>query len=166
MPTIVVEDGTGTNAAANWYWALADVVAYHVARGTTAVLQAGIGDQQAAGFRAMDWLDRRRWLGTRKLATQPLQWPRVGLTDDLGNALTGVPLRVKQAFAEALAWALAGDLPGDALQDQGGAIAAISAGPVSITYHPGGYVSPASSKIDGLLRGLAVGSLQVPVVRA
>jgi hypothetical protein len=121
---LVVEDGTGlTNS--NSYATRAAADAYHVPRDNTTWADADLNNKIASLIRATDYVDRRwRWKGTKKLETQALQWPRVGVVDANGFDMADeVPPAVRQAVME---YALRivddlGDLLPDPTEDERGA---------------------------------------------
>ncbi len=83
MATIIVEDGTGTNPAANSYVSVAELEAYAADRGITIA-----GDGSELLIKAMDWLLIKAFSGTMLLATQPLHFP---------TKQSGVPNNIKIA---------------------------------------------------------------------
>lgn len=102
---IVVEDGTGlANAVA--YDSVANVSAYHAARGRTDWAALSTPNMEAAIVRATDYIDARfgrRFRGDRAKQEQALEWPRWVAYDDDGYLLVGsdvVPRQIKRAMAE------------------------------------------------------------------
>tara|TARA_R110002167_G_scaffold45515_3_gene136730 strand:+ start:6091 stop:6576 length:486 start_codon:yes stop_codon:yes gene_type:complete len=71
---IVVEDGTGSNSAANSYVSEADLTTYATDRGITLVKSA---DQLL--LLSMDTIETRSYQGDKNSTTQPLSWPRTGV---------------------------------------------------------------------------------------
>lgn len=121
---LVVENGTGlTNS--NAYATRAEADAYHLARANDAWADSDLHNKIASLIRATDYVDRRwRWIGTKGLETQALQWPREGAYDVNGFSLADeVPPALKQAVME---YALRivedlGDLLPDPSEDSTGA---------------------------------------------
>jgi hypothetical protein len=74
--TIIVEDGTIV-AGANSYVTEAELTAYATARGVT--LTAGT---EQLLIESMDYIESQSFIGTKKTADQPLQWPREGVYID------------------------------------------------------------------------------------
>jgi len=83
MATIVKEDGTGTNPAANSYADEADLQTYLDDRGLTVTKTLDI-----LLITAMDYLEIQNYKGTKLLEDQPLAWPRdeEGVPDDIVKA--------------------------------------------------------------------------------
>ena len=71
---IIVEDGTGTNPAANSYASEAELSAYATARGVTLTKATNV-----LLIIAMDTLETRSYQGYKSTSTQPLKWPRSGV---------------------------------------------------------------------------------------
>ena len=110
---IVVEDGTGSNPAANSYSSLAEIRDYAVARGV--VLPSDDSVLEPLAHKAMDWLEglRNRYKGMKTSAftnqqnpslppvSQPLQWPRACVVID-GSPLPSnvIPAELKAAEAQ------------------------------------------------------------------
>jgi hypothetical protein len=65
-------------------------------------------DKRKGLLTATRYLDRLRWVGTKTSPSQPLAWPREGVTDLEGAAVVGTPDKVKFACYE-LAFALTQD---------------------------------------------------------
>lgn len=75
--TLVVEDGTGTNAAANTYITSADTDTYWANRVNTAWAALQPDNKAAALIQATQYLDARyNFKGCRLVDGQPLAWPR------------------------------------------------------------------------------------------
>lgn len=74
---LVIETGSGGNAAANSYATAAQLNDYADARGVTVA-----GDAEQLLLRAMDYAESLAFAGRKASATQPLQWPRVGVSLD------------------------------------------------------------------------------------
>ena len=71
MATIVVEDGTGTNAAANSYVSEAELTTYAADRGITLTAATDV-----LLIKAMDYIESLSFIGTKFSEGQALQWPR------------------------------------------------------------------------------------------
>ena len=71
MATIVVEDGTGTNAAANSYASEAELTTYADDRGITLTAATDV-----LLIKAMDYIESLSFIGTKYSKGQALQWPR------------------------------------------------------------------------------------------
>lgn len=87
------------------YGTEADIKAYLAGRlGTDAYDDASSGDRKKAHVQATRWLDRLRWqsVPTDVATPQPLQFPRVGLSDCNGTAILDsvVPDEICWATAE------------------------------------------------------------------
>ena len=75
---LVIEDGSGTDPAANSYVTVQEIRAYADQRGDE--LPADDADVEALAVRAVDFLEslRDRYKGAKTSSDQPLQWPREG----------------------------------------------------------------------------------------
>lgn len=100
-----------------YYIAVEDVDTYFGNRGTVPAewLAATPANQERALLTAAEWMDRTyggRWKGSRSSSTQVRDWPRSGVTDRDGNALssTTTPTVVRYANAEAAVLHLRGEL--------------------------------------------------------
>lgn len=121
---LIVEDGTGL-ANANAYATRAEADAYHALRGNDTWTDADLHNKIVSLIRATDYVDRRwRWIGTKELETQALQWPRLGAYDANGfDVQDEVPLALKHAVIE-YAFRIVdslGDLLPDPSEDSSGA---------------------------------------------
>ena len=96
---LVVEDGTGKSNA-NAYDSLANVTAYHQARGNKAWVLLSEIKQESAILYATRELDRNNWRGSPVKGDQALGLPTEDGVDDYGRDITGIPLKVRQALAE------------------------------------------------------------------
>lgn len=109
--TLVVEDGTGTNPAANTYVAAATLTAYALARGYTLV-----ADPEQLLISAMDYVEGLPFQGIKQMQFQPLEFPRYRLYIDgyplLSNTLP------KQLMDGQCQVAMAIDQGNSPLQDQ------------------------------------------------
>lgn len=132
--SLIVEDGSG-RADAESYLSVADFTAYCTARGLTFTAETDTVTEQKLRI-ATGYIDTvRRYKGSRTLAAQALEFPRAGLTDWGGLAITGVPARVKNACAELAYKAFTENLYVDL--DRGGMVASQSVGPISVSYSDG-----------------------------
>lgn len=156
--TFTVETGTGS-ATANSYAATATADNYFADRGgNDAWSAASTTQKEGALVRATDYLDSVcAFLGSRAVAGQALQWPRVGVTDwTTGQAISSssVPVAVVRATCELAARVMAGE---DLLPDQkrGGRIASVKVGSVAVDYAEDAPTMTVYSAL-GILRGLMV----------
>ena len=97
---LTIEDGSGV-AGANSYIDVATARTYAVARGLT--LPAADGDVEALLIKAMDFIEAYRgdFQGIKTAATNPLQWPRTGVTlDGYPLAEDVIPQVLKDAQAQ------------------------------------------------------------------
>lgn len=120
---LIVEDGTGKTDAQS-YVDLTYVNSYFAARAVGAWTGAD-AVKEAAIIRAMDYLETHwQFLGTKQYPGNPqaLEWPRVGIYDELGQEVTGIPDRLKRAVAEYAVRALAAPLAPDPLTNQTGQV--------------------------------------------
>lgn len=94
--TIVVEDGSGTSAAANSYAATSDLVAYAALRQAT--LTTDVPTQETLLIKAMDYLERLNYKGFKFKQFQPLKWPRYDvIIDGWPLLLNQIPTQLVQA---------------------------------------------------------------------
>lgn len=145
MP-LVVEDGTGTSGADS-YLSLDDFATYCTNYGHNTG-SATNEAKEVALRKATAYIDGFRYRSLRLTESQALEFPRAGLVDWNGLAVTGVPLRVKNACAELAVRALTTTLDKD--QDRGGMVKSKSVGPISVTYSdkaPAGTVFTAVEKL-------------------
>lgn len=97
---LTIEDGSGV-AGANSYIDVAAARAYAAARGLT--LPAADGDVEALLIKSMDFIEAYRgdFQGLKTAATNPLQWPRTGVTlDGYPLAEDAIPQALKDAQAQ------------------------------------------------------------------
>ncbi|MBU0724393.1 MAG: hypothetical protein KKC98_05425 [Alphaproteobacteria bacterium] len=149
---LVVEQGGGSDPAANAYIDLAYADAHHALRDRSG--WAGSAETKAAAvLAATEYLDLSfRWRGERLIPGQPLGWPRRLARDDEGVVLAGVPAVLRLACAE-LAWrALSGPLLPDLAA--GGRPVREKVGEVELAYAPGASALPRFPAIERLLAGL------------
>ena len=90
---IVVEDGTGSNPAANSYVSEAELTTYATDRGITLV-----GSADHLLLLSMDTIETRSYQGYKTSSAQPLQWPRAGVVVD-GSSIASdeIPQDLKTA---------------------------------------------------------------------
>lgn len=109
--TLIVEDGTGTNPAANTYVSAADLTTYATARGYSLILPA-----EQLLIEAMDYIEGLPFQGIKQMMLQPLEFPRYRLYIDgyplLSNTL---PIQLKNGQCQV---AMAIDQGNSPLQDQ------------------------------------------------
>jgi hypothetical protein len=157
--TLILEDGSG-RADANCYADTAFADGYHTPRGRADWTAATVAAREAALIQASDALDATySFRGHRLTAAQALAWPRCCAEDNSGRLITGVPEAVRRACAE-LAWrALGGELLPD--EARGGQVVSETVGPISTTYAGGAPAGTVRRLVDGLLRELVRGGLDV-----
>ena len=95
-------DATAGAATANSYASVAEADAYLAVRGDTSTWTAlSTGAKEAKLQWAALWLDTLTFYGTRYSQSQPLAWPRYGVTDRDGYSVEGlIPSALKNAQAE------------------------------------------------------------------
>lgn len=102
---LVVEDGTGL-AAANAYISVAFADTYHGDRGNTKWTDESVSvpKKEQAIVRATDFINKlfgRKFIGTRRLELQGLEWPRIDAWDLDHYLLSAqVPPQLQKACAE------------------------------------------------------------------
>lgn len=160
---LIIEDGTGLTDA-QVYASAADVVRYASARDK--MFDIGL-DGEAAIIRATTWLEAAyNWPGTRTHGrSQSLQWPRSGVIDADGYAITDdeIPSEIIAASCEAAIreYSAPGFLTPDVVPGKVVQSARVD-GAVSVTYavRKGDDVSgqiPVITAIDGILKTLLGG---------
>jgi hypothetical protein len=174
--SLEVEDGTA-KANAESYVSVADVSAYHAARGASTWALLTEAQMEQALRRATDYMlqmFRGRWKGFRKDATQALDWPRAYvylepfIQGGVGEqpylvADNIVPAEVKNACAELALRAAAGELSPDLTRSK----SSVRVGEISVTYDPASSEYPRFRAIDAMLSPYLTGSaLNMRVARA
>ncbi|MBP7548670.1 MAG: hypothetical protein KA761_00170 [Gemmatimonadaceae bacterium] len=129
---LVVEDGTGkTDAEA--YGSLAEFKAHVLAFHGDVLRDKGDDECERALRRATLFLDIQfEYGGSRSTAAQALEFPRTGLSDDGGYAVSGVPTRLKKATFELAKRAIAEDLMPDI--ERANRVKSESVAGISVTY--------------------------------
>ena len=129
--------------------------AYFADRAVAAWAAATVEAREAALLQATAYLDvAYRFLGALARPDQALAWPRQGVRDAEGRALTGIPPAVAAATAELALIALLGDLAPAARGS--GHIRRERAGPVEVEYQATPPTGPRFPFIAMLLRDVAV----------
>ena len=108
---LIIEDGSKVSGA-NSYATEAELTAYAAARGVTIT-----GTAEQLMIKAMDYLEGKRFVGSKAASDQALQWPRYGvLIDGFYLSSDSMPENLKEAQMEI---ALALDADNDPLAVQG-----------------------------------------------
>lgn len=163
--SLVVEDGSIVSGAVTFISAT-DADAYFTARSNTAWAAASTSAKEAALVKATDYLCGLSWDGTTVDSAQPLCWPRSGMYDRDGWAIssTVVPEAVKRACCELALEALSKDL--NPALDRGGRVSSVSVpGAVSVTYQEGAPAGKTRPTVDALLAGLVQNAYTVSLGR-
>ncbi|MCR9256275.1 MAG: hypothetical protein NXI16_09290 [Alphaproteobacteria bacterium] len=150
--TLVIENGDGTDGAANSYADRAFADPYLAARGHGAWAAASGDARDQALIRATAFIDHaHRFVGKRQLADQPLAWPRREAVDEDGVSLNGIPLVVRRATALLALRALEGDLAPDL--DRGGHIRREKiGGAIEVEYEPSADAATVYREVIEMLR--------------
>lgn len=100
---IVVETGTGTNASANSYIALAFADSFCSDLGLSEWASAATADRESAILRGMSYIDALDFRGVKYDYDDPLEWPRSSVVDDDGYAIDEdeIPTKLQKATARA-----------------------------------------------------------------
>lgn len=115
---LIVEDGTG-KADAESYCGVAFADAYHARRLNTEWGPLDVATKEAHLIKATEYLDAKygaKWIGSRKVATQALGWPRLNaVVDGVEVDADSVPVQIVRACAELAfkSFKLAGQLQPD-----------------------------------------------------
>ena len=156
--SIIVEEGTGTNLAANSYVSEAELVAYAAARGITLTVSA-----EQLLIKAMDYIESLSYISEKKNCKQPLQWPRCFsyYSYNCCSYLEGIPKELKAGQMEA---AIAISQGNDPLQDSPIGVKRKKLEGLEIEYKDGGSSVIVNKRIlTSLRRLLASGGYQLPV---
>jgi hypothetical protein len=151
--TMVIETGSGVTGA-NSYCTMTFTSAYFVDIGKSSEWTTLATGQESALIRSCYYMENLDWLGLKALSTQPLEWPRRGVTDKNGYyvSATGIPLQIKWVQSELAIRFLNGD---DPLPDQDatGNIIREKVDVIEIQYESGGAQQmPYQPYIDTLLK--------------
>jgi len=99
-----VQNDSGSIADANAYIDVAFFTAYHTDRNVASVADGDFDadpDIQGAIVKASDYLDSRyNYIGSRRVRTQPMEWPRWDAIDKDDYTVNGIPQEIKEACAE------------------------------------------------------------------
>lgn len=122
---LVIEDGTGSNPAANSYQSVADLRAYAKA-GSISLNHKTDAECEGLLIQAMRYLDgeEQRWKGYRANPGQPLAWPRADVWDvEIPGALmpsNEIPRRLENAQCALAIEAMTQDLlPNQEISNKG-----------------------------------------------
>ncbi len=153
---LIVEDGSAS-ATADAYVSLADADTYFAAHGSPSTWTGANDAQQESAIRyATLWIDARyAWPGLIVSQSQALAWPRGGVVDGDGRAMssTSLPARLVQATCEAALEHLSTAL--NEILARGGGIASETVGPISVEYFQSANPGRTFPYIDALLKLIA-----------
>jgi hypothetical protein len=154
--TLIVEDGTLVTGA-NTFVSLTDCDTYHEEEGNTSWSSATTDNRLVAIVKAARYLDRHykgRWKGTKVDQYQYMPWPRGGVYDADGFAIsiTCIPPAVKFAQCEAALRLLSSSMDPDL--ERGGEIVKEEIDVLSIEYSPDAPAGTVYQVIDSLLSDL------------
>ena len=173
--TLVVEDGTA-RANADSYCSIVFADTYHTGRGREESWSDLDSEVKEAALRqASDYIGqeyRLRWAGSRRTATQALDWPRVDvpMKDVPGASYSAyypydvVPDEVKKACAELAFRSISAALS----PDLGAPVTGKTVGPISVTYAAGARQETRYRAVDDLLAPLlkSSGNVFIRLVRS
>lgn len=152
---LTIENGSIVAGAVS-YASAADLVAFAALRGEA--VPATEAEQEALLIKAMDALQGRAWKGCRISDTQPLEWPRSGVTRDSQTLPSDqIP---RELFYAQLSLALAAQTttlqPIAEANAKGAVIEETVSGAVTLKYANNANVLPvaADARADALLRVL------------
>jgi hypothetical protein len=153
---IVVEDGTGLSNAES-YVTVAFCDTYFSDRGD-ATWTGTDAEKEEALRKATEYLDvTYTWIGSIKVDTQALGWPRDGAWDKEGRSLEDiVPLGVERATAEAALKALSASLLADTTNSD--FVTKEKVDVIEVEYASGAPSGTQYNYITRLLKGLTIGS--------
>lgn len=156
---LVIEDGTG-NAAADSYVDATTADAYWLKRNNTAWAALTTAAKEAALIGATAFVDNQHlhpFRGTRKTASQALQWPRTGAVERNGPAIgdSEIPVLVTRAVLAVSHLAATTDL--QPVLARGGRVTSEAVGSISRSYAPDApghdIILAASGLLAPLIRG-------------
>lgn len=158
--TITVEDGTNVPDA-NSYVSVEELTAYAADRGI--VLPADDAAKEVLLIKAMDYLEMadHDFMGVRSFTDQPLSWPRISYSMDLG-----IPKELKKAQMVLAVAAMTVDLTP---VSRGLAGKKVKVGPIEVEKPGESVARPRVPQAESLLRylyGSSIGAGQLRVVRA
>jgi hypothetical protein len=171
--SLIVEDGSA-RADSESYASVAQIDAYHAARGNAQWAALTVTEKEQAARRATDYLlqmYRTKWKGARASLNQALDWPRLEVQlDDVGFGrmpyyvpFNTIPQQVIQATAEMALRAAAGELAPDLQRT----VAEKTIGPIKTVYASGAPEYVRYRAIDMLLKPLlASGGMGIRLERA
>ena len=144
---IIIEDGSLV-ANANSYATEAEMATYAADRGVTIT-----GTSAILLIQAMDFIDGKRFIGSKLDINQSLQWPRTGvLIDGFYIPVDSIPISLKEAQIEV---ALAYDTDNDPLAIQGRETRREKIGELEVEYTGGSspaiYLTGAENKMRKLV---------------
>lgn len=142
--TVIVEDGTGTNPAANSYVSETDLTTFATNRGYTLV-----SDPTQLLINAMDYIESLAYQGIKQNRIQPLQWPRYNVFID-GYPIDAnfLPQLLKSGQMQT---AIAIDELEGPQQDIGRATLREKVGDIEVEYMQSAVVNTINVKIIGFL---------------
>ncbi len=146
--TVVIEDGTVVTGA-NSYDSVANIEAFALARGVTLI------NTEQLIHKAMDWLETQNFQGWKYSASQPLQFPRVGVViDNYVLPTAQIPTQLKTTEALLVMEIFAGNDPSAPIPQQ---TKGVKVGPISIDFADGSTpftITPAvNNSLSKLLGG-------------
>lgn len=160
--TFTVEDGSIVDGA-NSFVSVADADSYHSTRGNASWTGTD-AVKEAALVRATDYIQQKyngAWKGCLVSYSQPLDWPRSGIT---GVDEDAIPQRLKSAVCELALEALSATL--NPSLERGGAIKREKIDVIEVEYMDSAIGSTKRPAVDGFLSPYLSGSgINVPVVR-
>ncbi len=139
--------------------------------GSEAWADADAADRRQTLVSATRMIDRENWIGQKTVSSQPLEFPRTGLTDKDGNPVDSatVPLAVEEANYE-LAFALLNDATVQEADNTGSNVKRVKAGSAEVQFFRATDGAPfptiandllKSFRDGGALAGVASGSDEV-----
>lgn len=163
MPTITVEDGTGSTSS-NSYVSVAYVDSYCSDHGLTAWADGLLYDRQTAILRSMAYVESKTYSGQKYANTNALQWPRKNALDRDGVLYDGdsIPSDLKKAVARGAYEELVSPGCLQANLSRSEFVKREKVDVIDITYESGKY-STQYTVVDGYLCGLT--SNRVRIVR-
>lgn len=151
---LIVENGDGLPDAES-YVSVAEADSYHEDYGNTEWSSASPADRGIALRRATQWIDGkygRRFIGIPSDGSQALLWPRRE-SDAYCTSLTGIPVKLRQATAEAALLIVRGEDLTPALY-RGGMVDREAVEGIEIEYSPHAPVGTVYLTVENLLCGI------------
>jgi hypothetical protein len=150
--SLIVEDGTGLSNSES-YISVDDADTYiGLYKGADALWDAAsVSDKEIAARKATQYIDGAYpWIGATYSSSQALEWPRSGLYDEHGSPISGIPINLEQATAEAM-FLLINDTELAVDVDRSSQVKREKVDVIEVEYEPGATQQPMFTTITRLV---------------